>query len=259
MPEPRFRPCRQNQPMLLPPDISDLIPANAMARLVDAVVGRMDRRLLESLYPGGGAPARDPAMMLKVVPFCYASGIYSSRKIAAATRENVNLMWLTGMEPLDHNTVNRFRTERVRPVFEDVFAEVIAVLAEAGHVTLETYFLDGTKVEADANRFSFTWRKGTLKYRDRLREKVGAHLAEIDTNTAAGTARGARGGARASRRRTPAPTGRSRSRPSRPSSAGARAPCCAPRRDRDSGRGGPWTSRPPSETSIETSASPGSR
>ncbi|MBM6756548.1 transposase [Collinsella tanakaei] len=120
MPEPRFRPCRQNQPMLLPPDISDLIPANAMARLVDAVVGRMDRRPLESLYPGGGAPARDPAMMLKVVPFCYASGIYSSRKIAAATRENVNLMWLTGMEPLDHNMVNRFRTERVRPVFEDV-------------------------------------------------------------------------------------------------------------------------------------------
>lgn len=180
MPEPRFRPCRQNQPMLLPPDISGLIPANAMARLVDAVVGRMDRRPLESLYPGGGAPARDPAMMLKVVPFCYASGIYSSRKIAAATRENVNLMWLTGMEPLDHNTVNRFRTERVRPVFEGVFAEVIAVPAEAGHVTLETYFLDGTKVEADANRFSFTWRKGTLKYRDRLREKVGAHLAEID-------------------------------------------------------------------------------
>lgn len=52
--------------------------------------------------------------------------------------------------------------------------------AEAGHVTLETYFLDGTKIEADANRFSFTWRKGALKYRDRLREKVGAHLAEID-------------------------------------------------------------------------------
>ena len=66
MPEPRFRPCRQNQPMLLPPDVSELIPANSMARLVDAIVGRMDRRLLESLYPGGGAPAHDPSMMLKV-------------------------------------------------------------------------------------------------------------------------------------------------------------------------------------------------
>ena len=180
MPEPRFRPCRQNQPMLLPPDLSDLIPANAMVRLVDAIVGRMDRRLLESLYPGGGAPAHDPAMMLKVVLFCYASGIYSSRRIAAATRENINLMWLTGMEPLDHSTVNRFRSERVRPVFEEVFAEVVAVLAEAGHVTLETYLLDGTKVEANANRFSFTWRKSTVKFRDRLRERVRAHLAEVD-------------------------------------------------------------------------------
>lgn len=141
MPEPRFRPCRQNQPMPLPPDVSDLIPENAMARLVDAIVERMDRRLLESLYPGGGAPAHDPSMMLKVVLFCYASGIYSSRKIAAATRENVNLMWLTGMSPLDHSTVNRFRSERVRPVFEDVFSEVVAVLAEAGHITLDTYFL----------------------------------------------------------------------------------------------------------------------
>ena len=81
MPEPRFRPCRQNQPMLLPPDISDLIPANAMARLVDAIVGRMDRRLLESLYPGGGAPARDPAMMLKVVLFCYVCLITSDLRI----------------------------------------------------------------------------------------------------------------------------------------------------------------------------------
>lgn len=180
MPEPRFRPCRQRQPMLLPPDLSDLIPGNAMVRLVDAAVKRMDRRLLESLYPGGGAPAHDPAAMLKVVLFCYASGIYSSRKIAAATRENVNLMWLTGMEPLDHSTASRFRTERVRPVFEDVFAEVVAVLAEAGHVTLETYFLDGTKVEANANKFSFTWRKSTVKYRDRLRERVAAHLAAVD-------------------------------------------------------------------------------
>ncbi|WP_066829455.1 transposase [Collinsella ihumii] len=57
--------------MLLPPDVSDLIPENAMARLVDAIVERMDRRLLESLYPGGGAPAHDPSMMLKVVLFCY--------------------------------------------------------------------------------------------------------------------------------------------------------------------------------------------
>lgn len=180
MATPKFKPCMQHQPMLFPPSVEELIPEGALVRVVDSIVDGMDRSVLESAYPGGGASAHDPSMMLKVVLFCYASGIYSSRKIAAATRENVNLMWLTGMRPLDHNTVNRFRSERIRPVFEDVFSEVVAVLADAGHITLDTYFLDGTKIEADANKFTFVWKKSTDRYQDALRRKVRAHLEAID-------------------------------------------------------------------------------
>lgn len=121
MATPKFKPCMQHQPMLFPPSVGELIPENALVRVVDSIVEGMDRSALESAYPGGGASAHDPSMMPKVVLFCYASGTYSSRKIAAATRENANLMWLTGMRPLDHNTVNRFRSERIRPVFEDVY------------------------------------------------------------------------------------------------------------------------------------------
>ena len=121
MATPKFKPCMQHQPMLFPPSVGELIPENALVRVVDSIVEGMDRSALESAYPGGGASTHDPSMMLKVVLFCYASGIYSSRKIAAATRMPVNLMWLTGMRPLDHNTVNRFRSERIRPVFEDVY------------------------------------------------------------------------------------------------------------------------------------------
>ena len=126
MPTPRFKPCAQHQPMLFPPSVEELIPEGALVRVADSIVDGMDRSLLEPTYPGGGAPAHDPSMMLKAVLSCYASGIYSSRKIAAAARENANLMWLTGMRPLDHNTVNRFRSERIRPVFEDVLSEVDA-------------------------------------------------------------------------------------------------------------------------------------
>lgn len=180
MASPTFKPCMQHQPMLFPPSVEELIPEGALVRVVDSIVDGMDRSALESAYPGGGASAYDPSMMLKVILFCYASGIYSSRKIAAATRENVNLMWLTGMRPLDHNTVNRFRSERIRPVFEDVFSEVIAVLAKAGYVTLDTYFLDGTKIEANANKFTFVWKKSTDRYQDALRRKVHAHLEAID-------------------------------------------------------------------------------
>ena len=198
MATPRFKPCAQHQPMLLPPSVEELIPDNALVRVVDSIVDGMDRSLLESTYPGGGAPAHDPSMMLKVVLFCYASGIYSSRKIAAATRENVNLMWLTGMQPLDHSTVNRF------------------------HITLDTYFLDGTKIEANANKFTFVWKRSTDRYQDALRRKVHAHLEAIDEmNDEEGAL--APGGPP---RSTPAPSATPRTGPTRgsgPSSRRARA------------------------------------
>ena len=180
MANPVFKPCMQHQMMLLPPDLSDLIPQNSMARLVDGLIDGMDRSLLTSLYPGGGASAYDPAMMLKVILLAYANGIYSSRKIAQATRENINFMWICGMHPLEHSTVNRFRTDRIRPVFEEIFTDVVLVLAEEGHITLDTYFLDGTKMEANANRYSFVWKRKVDNYRDTLRARVHAHLEAID-------------------------------------------------------------------------------
>lgn len=92
MPDPQFRECKQDQLMLLPPDISELVPKGSPARVVDMFVRGLDRTVLTGLYPGGGAPAHDPQMMLKVVLLAYASGIYSSRRIAQATRESIGFM-----------------------------------------------------------------------------------------------------------------------------------------------------------------------
>lgn len=85
----------------------------------------------------------------------YANGIYSSRKMERATRENTHFMWLAGMAPLDHMTVNRFRSKRIAPVFESIFISVIELLATWGPIALDTYFLDGTKIEANANKCKF--------------------------------------------------------------------------------------------------------
>ena len=180
MPDPTFKPYRQNQMRLLPLDLSEMVPENHMARVVDEVVESLDLSALRSLYPGGGAPAYDPRMMLKVVVYAYASGVYSSRKISEATRSNVYFLWLTGCTALDHMTINRFRTERLRGAFEGIFTDVVLMLAELGHVTLDTYFLDGTKVEANASKFTFVWKKSTDRYQEALRRKVHAHLAAID-------------------------------------------------------------------------------
>ncbi len=176
----RFKPVMQHQPMLLPPDVSELIPPGAMVRVVDGMVDLLDRERIDSLYPGGGAPAYDPVMLLKVVLFSYAQGVYSSRKIAKATGQDLHVMWLCGMKAISHNTINRFRSARIQPVFEAIFAEMIEMLAEAGYVDLSTYFLDGTKIEANANKYTFVWTKNTTRYRGSLQDKIRDYLSAID-------------------------------------------------------------------------------
>lgn len=86
------------------------------------VVESIDRSILTALYPGGGCPAHDPQVMLKVVLLAYAQGICSSHRIAQATCENVGFLWICDMQPLDHSTVNRFRSEHICPVSEEVFS-----------------------------------------------------------------------------------------------------------------------------------------
>ena len=86
MSEPVFKPCMQNQPMLFPPDVSDLIPANAMVRTVDSIVNSLDRKTLTDLYPGGGTSAYDPSMMLK---YAQGSKLADMRKSLGLTQKQV--------------------------------------------------------------------------------------------------------------------------------------------------------------------------
>ncbi len=180
MPDNRFKPYFQNQMRLLPLDLSEMIPKDHLVRVVDKVVESLDASYIKSLYSGGGAPAYDPIMMLKVVIFAYSTGIYSSRKISEATKSNIYFMWLTGCTSLDHMTINRFRTKRLRSCFESIFADSVHMLAELGLVTLNDYFLDGTKLEANANKYSFVWKRATETNQRKLRFNVGKLLDEID-------------------------------------------------------------------------------
>jgi len=180
MADKRFIPYVQNQVMLLPPDLDNMVPKDHMVRVINNVIDVIDTSALLSLYPGGGRSAYHPVMLLKVVTFAYASGIFSSRKIAAASKESIYFLWLTGQTTLDHNTINRFRSERIAPLFENIFTEVVSLLANHGHLDLDTYFLDGTKIEANANKYSFVWKRSATYYSDNLRKKVADHLEQID-------------------------------------------------------------------------------
>jgi hypothetical protein len=97
----------------------------------------------------------------------------------AATRENIYFMWLSGMEQPDHNTINRFRLDRLKGVIKKVFTQVVLLMVESGHVDLQKVYTDGTKIESRANRYTFVWGKAIKK----SKERIASQLEELWTYT----------------------------------------------------------------------------
>lgn len=161
-----------NQQFLLPPSLSDLIPATHAVRVVNDVIDRIDLDPLLRTYSGGGASSYHPKMMLKVLIYAYLNNVYSSRRIEAALKENVNFMWLSGMTYPDHNTINRFRSNRLKHVMKEVFTEVVLLLMDSGHLDLKQVYTDGTKIEADANKYTFIWGRSIQTNRKRIKSQL---------------------------------------------------------------------------------------
>lgn len=172
MSKPSFKPYHQHQMSLLPPSLEELIPDSHSVRVVSRIIDGLELSMLEAQYSGGGREAYHPRMLLKVLVFGYLSNIYSSRKLEASCCEQVHFMWLSGMQRPDHHTINRFRSERLGPVVKTVFSQVVLLLHEAGHLDLQRVFVDGTKVEANANRYSFVWGRSLQTNRDRMQRQL---------------------------------------------------------------------------------------
>lgn len=119
-------------------------------------------------------------MLTKVIIYAYTQRIYSSRQIAKALRENIPFMWLAGQQRPDFRTLNRFRSQRMRNVLETLFSTVLQFLADEKYVILEHYFVDGTKIEANANRYTFVWSIAVSKHKAKLQDKVHALFADIE-------------------------------------------------------------------------------
>ena len=174
-----FKPYAQAQ-MMLPTSLDALIPEGHLVRVVNRVIDALDLEALLRQYKGGGTSSYHPRMMLKVLIYAYTQRIYSSRQIAKALRENLNFMWLSGGNRPDFRTLNGFRSGRMKGVVAEVFAEVLEYLIGEGYVKMETYFVDGTKIEANANRYRWVWAKNVQRHKTQLREKIGALLDEIE-------------------------------------------------------------------------------
>jgi len=175
-----FKETPNSLPSLFPADIYAKIPLTHPVRLVNSVVDELDISSLRSLYKGGGNSSYHPRMMLKVLFYSYLSNIYSCRKMEKALEENIHFMWLSGNSTPDFRTINRFRGERLKGQIDDLFTQIIQMLSELGYVSLEVQYIDGTKIESVANKYTFTWRKRVEKDKAKLEAKIQGILTGID-------------------------------------------------------------------------------
>lgn len=172
-----FKTYNQHQNLLLPPDLEELIESNHPVRVINEVIDRLNIDKVVSTYKGGGRSSFHPRMLLKVLVYAYICNEYSSRRIEQLLRRDVQFMWLSAMSTPDHNTINRFRTDRLKDVLKDVFTQVVKLLVESGHIALKEVNVDGTKIEANANRYTFVWGNSIKNNRD----KIGQQLEELWT------------------------------------------------------------------------------
>lgn len=174
----------QKQLLLFPPSLDDLVPKTAAVRVVDDVVNRLDLSDLLTTYRGGGNSCYSPKMMLKVLIYAYLNNVYSSRKIEQQVRENINYMWLSGMLQPDFRTINYFRGKRLKTRFEPIFVQVVELLHNAGFISLNVQYIDGTKIESSANKYTFVWRKSVEKHDVKLKDKTRKILEQIEESNA---------------------------------------------------------------------------
>lgn len=148
-------------------------------RIVDAVVESLDLSEFKKLYREKGRCAYHPKMMLKIILYAYMNNIYSCRKIEKAVQRDIHYIWLAAQERPDFVTINRFRN-RVKSEINNIFTQTVLVLAERGFITLDVEYIDGTKIESKANKYTFVWRKTVEKNRAKLQEKIRVLLGRID-------------------------------------------------------------------------------
>jgi transposase len=175
-----FKPYDQQQVLLLPPRLDELISNNHLVRVVNTVVDQLDLSSIINEYKGGGTSSYDPRMLTKVLLYGYAMKIYTGRKIAKALAQDVTFMWLAAFNQPDFRTINIFRSGILKETIEELFKQLLLFLVEHGHIKVENYFTDGTTISADANKHKMVWKKNSERFKQKAEAKCQELFKEID-------------------------------------------------------------------------------
>jgi transposase len=158
-----------------------IIPDNDRVRLLSQVVEGLDLSDLYSTYSRFRENQASPRQMLKILLYAYQEGIYTSRLIEKACHKNVDFMYLLEGKPApDHTTIARFRSLHFAPCATRIMALVTELLKELGEISGKEIFIDGTKIEANANKYSFVWKKAVTKNMAKRFDRIAVFFRECE-------------------------------------------------------------------------------
>ena len=174
--------CANNQ-MCLPVETSVLIPQDEPVLLLNAIIEGMDLSKLNQAYSRRGRIEYSPKILLKILVYAYMQGIFSSHEIAAVCKVNICFMYLLeDMPSPSASTICRFRRKLGEETGNDLIVQLARRLESAGLLSFEHVFIDGTKVEANANKYTFVWRKTVEKNAAKLQKRIQKELPGILRN-----------------------------------------------------------------------------
>jgi transposase len=174
-----FRPINRDMDFLMPPSVDEWLPERHLARFVVEVIEGLDLRSMSGSYRGSGEASYPPQLLLGLIIYGYATGVFSSRKLERATYDSVALRFVAANQHPDHDTIATFR-RRFLPQIEALFVQVLGVAREMGVLQMGTVALDGTKIHANASRHSALSYEHATKIETQLKAEVADLLGKAE-------------------------------------------------------------------------------
>jgi transposase len=179
-----FRAIDRKSGYLLPPSVDEWMPEKHLARFVGEVIDELDLGGMSRAYRGTGSASYHPRMLLGILVYGYATGVFSSRKLERATYDSVAFRFLAGNEHPDHDTIANFRRRFLKDI-EKLFVDVLKLAREMGVLKMGTIGLDGTKIHANASRHSALSYEHAGKIEAQLKAEVADLMAKAEAADAA--------------------------------------------------------------------------
>jgi len=174
-----FRPTDRQTGFLMPPRVDEWLPQRHLARFVVEVVDGLDLRAMSGAYRGSGSASYHPAVLLSLLVYGYATGVFSSRKLERATYDSVAFRFIAANDHPDHDTIATFRRRFLKEL-EALFVDVLKLAREMGVLKMGTVALDGTKIHANASRHSALSYEHAGEIERQLKAEVAELLAKAE-------------------------------------------------------------------------------